>query len=191
MSIQGKFNPDNMQVLVSPERRQAIDAEALLTSLPITPRDVVADIGCGPGFLTLPLARYLTEGQVHALDIQQKMLDTVQRSLDAEGLTNTAVAQSKENRLPIDDNTLDGALLAFVLQEAHDPDALLGEVQRCLNDNGWIAVLEWYKRDMDYGPPVARRINPETMKAKLRDLGFQTPERHELNADQYLMVTRT
>ncbi|MCX8213534.1 MAG: class I SAM-dependent methyltransferase [SAR202 cluster bacterium] len=191
MSIQGKFNPDNMQVLVSPERRQAIDAEALLTSLPITPRDVVADIGCGPGFLTLPLARYLTEGQVHALDIQQKMLDTVQRSLDAEGLTNTAVAQSKENRLPIDDNALDGALLAFVLQEAHDPDALLGEVQRCLNDNGWIAVLEWYKRDMDYGPPVARRINPETMKAKLRDLGFQTPERHELNADQYLMVTRT
>jgi ubiquinone/menaquinone biosynthesis C-methylase UbiE len=191
MSIQGKFNPDNMQVLVSPERRQAIDTEALLASLPIIPRDVVADIGCGPGFLTLPLARYLTEGQVHALDIQQKMLDSVQRSLDAEGLTNTAVAQSKENRLPIDDNALDGALLAFVLQEAHDPDALLGEVQRCLNDNGWIAVLEWYKRDMDYGPPVARRINPETMKAKLRDLGFQTPERHELNADQYLMVTRT
>lgn len=191
MSIQGKFNPDNMQVLVSPERRQAIDTEALLASLPIIPRDVVADIGCGPGFLTLPLARYLTEGQVHALDIQQKMLDSVQRSLDAEGLTNTAVAQSKENRLPIDDNALDGALLAFVLQEAHDPDALLGEVQRCLNDNGWIAVLEWYKRDMDYGPPVARCINPETMKAKLRDLGFQTPEHHELNADQYFMVTRT
>lgn len=191
MSIQGKFNPDNMQVLVSPERRQAIDTDALLTGLPITPRNVVADIGCGPGFLTLPLARYLTEGRVHALDIQQKMLDAVQRSLDAEGVTNTAVALSKENRLPLDDNALDGALLAFVLQEAHDPDALLGEVQRCLNDNGWIAVLEWHKRDMDYGPPIARRINPETMQAKLRNLGFQTPERHELNADQYLMVTRT
>ena len=191
MSIQGKFNPDNMQVLVSPERRQAIDTDALLTGLPITPRNVVADIGCGPGFLTLPLARYLTEGRVHALDIQQKMLDAVQRSLDAEDLTNTAVALSKENRLPLDDNALDGALLAFVLQEAHDPDALLGEVQRCLNDNGWIAVLEWHKRDMDYGPPIARRINPETMQAKLRNLGFQTSEHHELNADQYLMVTRT
>lgn len=191
MSIQGKFNPDNMQVLVSPERRQAIDTDALLAGLPITPRNVVADIGCGPGFLTLPLARYLTEGRVHALDIQQKMLDAVQRSLDTEGLTNTAVALSKENRLPLDDNALDGALLAFVLQEAHDPDALLGEVQRCLNNNGWIAVLEWHKRDMDYGPPIARRINPETMQAKLRNLGFQTSERHELNADQYLMVTRT
>ena len=48
MSIQGKFNPDNMQVLVSPERQQAIDTDALLTGLPITPRNVVADIGCDP-----------------------------------------------------------------------------------------------------------------------------------------------
>jgi ubiquinone/menaquinone biosynthesis C-methylase UbiE len=191
MSIQGKFNADNMQVLVSPERHQAIDTDALLTGLPITPRDVVADIGCGPGFLTLPLARYLTEGQVHALDIQQEMLDAVQRSLDAEGLTNTKVGLSKENRLPLADNTLDGALLAFVLQEAHDPDALLGEVQRCLNDNGWLAILEWHKRDIDYGPPIARRIDPDTMDSKLQYLGLKPPERHELNADQYLMVTRT
>ena len=191
MSIQRKFNPNDMQVLVSPERRQAIDTGALLTGLPISTRDVVADIGCGPGFLTLPLARYLTEGRVHALDIQQEMLDAVQGSLDAEGLTNAAVTLSNENRLPLDDKALDGALMAFVLQEAHDPDALLGEVQRCLNDNGWIAVLEWHKRDMDYGPPVTRRINPETMEAKLLNLGFQIPKRHELNADQYLMVART
>jgi ubiquinone/menaquinone biosynthesis C-methylase UbiE len=191
MSIQGKFNPDNMQVLVSPERRQAIDTDSLLSALPITPRDVVTDVGCGPGFLTLPLARYLTEGRIHALDIQQEMLDAVQRSLDAEGLTNAEVSLSTENRLPLDNKALDGALLAFVLQEAHDPDALLCEVQRCLNDNGWIAILEWQKRDMDYGPPVARRIAPDTMDLKLRNLGFQTPERLELNADQYLMVTRT
>ena len=87
MNIQGKFNPDNMQVLVSPERRQAIDTDTLLSALPITPRDVVADIGCGP--------------------------------------------------------------------------------------------------------PVARRIDPDTMDTKLRNMGFQTLERHALNADQYLMVTRT
>ena len=191
MNIQGKFNPDNMRVLVSPERRQAIDTDTLLSALQITPRDVVADIGCGPGFLTLPLARYLTEGRIHALDIQQEMLGAVQRSLDAKSLTNTEVALSKENRLPLDDNALDGALVAFVLQEAHDPGALLGEVQRCLNDGGWIAILEWHKRDMGYGPPVARRIDPDTMDTKLRNMGFQTLERHALNADQYLMVTRT
>jgi len=191
MSARGKFNVDNMQVLVSPERSQAIDTDALLSGLPISPSDVVADVGCGPGFLTLPLARYLTEGRVHALDIQQAMLDAVQRSLDAEGLTNAEVALSTENRLPLEGNTLDGAFLAFVLQEAHSPDALLIEVQRCLKDDGWLAVLEWHKRDMDYGPPVARRIDPDTMDAKLRTLGYQTPKRRELNADQYLMITRS
>lgn len=190
MSIQGKFNVDNMQVLVSPERSQAIDTDALLSGLPIMPRDVVADVGCGPGFLTLPLARYLTEGRVHAMDIQQEMLDAVQASLDAEGLTNTEVALSTENRLRLADKMLDGAFLAFVLQEAHDPDALLREVRRCLKDDGWLAVLEWHKRDMDHGPPVARRIDPDTMDTKLRILGFKTPERRELNTDQYLMVTR-
>lgn len=190
MSIQGKFNVDNMQVLVSPERCQAIDTDALLSGLPITPRDVVADVGCGPGFLTLPLARYLTEGRVYALDIQQEMLDAVQGSLHAEGFTNAEVARSTENRLPLGDQMLDGAFLAFVLQEAYDPDALLREVQRCLKNDGWLAVLEWHKRDMDHGPPVARRIDPDTMDAKLRDLGFQGPWRRELNADQYLMLAR-
>jgi ubiquinone/menaquinone biosynthesis C-methylase UbiE len=191
MSIQGKFNPDNMQVLVSPERSQAIDTDALLSGLPITSSDVVADVGCGPGFLTLPLARYLIEGRIHALDIQQEMLDAVRGSLDAEGLTNAEVAQSTETSLPLEDETLDGAFLAFVLQEAFHTDALLREVHRCLKDDGWLAILEWHKRDMDYGPPVARRIDPDTMDDKLRILGFETLERRELNADQYLIVTRT
>jgi ubiquinone/menaquinone biosynthesis C-methylase UbiE len=191
MSAKGKFNVDNMQVLVSPDRRQAIDTDALLSGLPITLSDVVADVGCGPGFLTLPLARYLAEGRVHALDIQQEMLDAVQKSLEAEGLTNVEVAISTENRLPLEDQTLDGAILAFVLQEAYHTDALLHEVHRCLKDDGWLAVLEWHKRDMDYGPPVARRIDPDTMDTKLRILGFKPPERRELNVDQYLMVTRT
>ncbi len=191
MSIKGKFNVDNMHVLVSSERRQAIDTDALLSGLPITPLDVVADVGCGPGFLTLPLARYLTEGRVHALDIQQEMLEAVQRSLDAEGLNNAEVALSTEDRLPVDDNTLDGALLAFVLQEAYHADVLLGEAQRCLKVGGWLAVLEWHKRDMDYGPPIARRIDPETMETRLRNLGYQAPERRELNEDQYVMVTRS
>lgn len=190
MSIQGKFSVDNMQALVSTERRQAIDTNALLSGLPITPRDVVADVGCGPGFLTLPLARYLTEGRVHALDIQQEMLDAVQGALDAEDLTNTEVALSTENSLPLGDQALDGAFLAFVLQEAYHTDALLRDVLLCLKDDGWLAVLEWHKRDMDYGPPVARRIDPDTMDAKLRNLGFKPPERRELNPDQYIMVTR-
>ena len=190
MSIQGKFNSDNMQVLVSPERSQAIDTDALLSGLPITPSDVVADVGCGPGFLTLPLARHLTGGRVYALNIQQEMLDAVQVSLDAAGLTNTEIAQSTETSLPLADKTLDGAFLAFVLQEAYHTDALLRDVRRCLKDDGWLAVLEWHKRDMDYGPPVARRIDPDTMDAKLRTLGFRSPERRDLNADQYLVVTR-
>ena len=191
MSIKGKFNVDNMQVLVSPERSQAIDTDALLSGLPIASRDVVADVGCGPGFLTLPLARYLTEGRVYALDIQQEMLDAVRGALDAEDLTNAEVARSTENSLPLGDKTVDGAILAFVLQEVYEPDALLRDVRRCLKDDGWLAVLEWHKRDMDHGPPVARRIDPDAMGTKLRNLGFKPPERRELNADQYLMVTRT
>ena len=68
---------------------------------------------------------------------------------------------------------------------------LLGEAQRCLKVGGWLAVLEWHKRDMDYGPPIARRIDPETMETRLRNLGYQAPERRELNEDQYVMVTRS
>ena len=47
----------------------------------------LAELGCGYGTFTLPLARR-TAGTVHAIDIDPAMIDTVRRRAAAERLTN-------------------------------------------------------------------------------------------------------
>ena len=185
-----KFDVDSKDILMATDRYRNIDVHRVLATIPILTYHVVADVGCGPGFFTIPLAKYLFDGRVYALDVQQKMLDATNEALEKVHLTNVDLVRSKENKFPLEDDSLDGALIAFLLQEANSPTALLKEVKRCLRKSGWLAILEWYKEEMEEGPPAKRRIAEDGMRKMTDKLGFRFTSRQDLNPKQYMLVMR-
>ena len=185
-----KFDPSNKDALVSDDRRRRLDTYRVLSLLPVQPYHTVADVGAGPGYFTVPLAKYLFDGKVYALDVQQEMLDATKTALDALRLTNAELLPSEETKLPLEKATLDGALMAFVLHEADDRKGLLKDVNRALANSGWLAILEWYKRESDGGPPLDQRIDEAEMLKLVTAAGFRFTGRHELNRDQYMLVLR-
>jgi predicted methyltransferase len=52
-----KFDPRKRPVLDAPERFLFENPDAILSVAGVKPGEVVADIGCGAGFFTLPLAK--------------------------------------------------------------------------------------------------------------------------------------
>ena len=190
MPAKVKFDPKKMDVLVSSERRRALDTYRLLSMIPVLPHHVVADIGCGPGYFTIPLAKYLFDGKVFALDVQQEMLDAAKEALQAINLTNVEVVLSEEEKLPLEDECLDGTLAAFVLQEAENPTALLEEARRCLRKSGWLVLLEWHKRKTEEGPPVRQRIEEKKLRTMAEKVGFRFGSRRDLNGAQYMLLMR-
>jgi ubiquinone/menaquinone biosynthesis C-methylase UbiE len=49
----------------------------------------VLEVGCGPGFFTVPAARMVGEtGSVLALDVNPLAVERVQRRIETEGVTN-------------------------------------------------------------------------------------------------------
>src|SRR5919201_1315272 len=96
-----KFNPANLERQLGEERRRSLDPEDYLDLLALRPDMVVADVGCGPGYFTLPLARRLPQGRVLACDIQQEMLDVLRQRVSEAGLTNVETARSAEDRVPL------------------------------------------------------------------------------------------
>lgn len=190
MPTKVKFDPKNKELLVSQDRRNALDVYKLLRIFPILSHHKVADVGCGPGFFTIPMAKMVFDGRIYALDIQDEMLDAVRAEVEKINLTNVEIVKSQEKKLPLEDESVDGVVAAFVLQEATSPKTLLKEALRCLKTHGWLVVLEWYKREMDEGPPLSQRIDMDDMRESIAKAGFRVRESRDLNGKQYMVMAR-
>ena len=76
-----KFDHHDKADLLSADRYETTDPQRLISMLPVLVYHEVADIGCGPGFFTIPFAKYLFDGKVYAIDVQQEMLDAAQEQV--------------------------------------------------------------------------------------------------------------
>jgi ubiquinone/menaquinone biosynthesis C-methylase UbiE len=184
--LRRKLNPGRWERLLSEERHALLPPSAFLDQIGIEPGSVVADLGAGAGFFTEPLApRVGPEGRVYAVDIAPEMIHRLhERDLPAQ----VEVRLSGENRLPIPDEEVDLALLAFVLHEMETPDAFLKEVRRVLRPGGRLVVLEWLRRIEEMGPPLEERLAEEESARILTESDFRIAERGHPNASNYYLI---
>lgn len=118
-------------------------AAFIVETLALSPGMTVLDAGCGPGRLTVPLARKVGPGgRVVALDVQPGMLARAETKTRAAGQTNVefVAAALGDGGLPADH--FDRAVLATVLGEIPDRAGALAELFRALKPGGLLAVVE-------------------------------------------------
>ena len=179
-----------IQGLLSRERSESLDSLLVLSLSEINPHDTVADIGCGPGFFTVPLAKFLVNGKVYALDIDDEMLTACSQQVDQARMGNVEVLKCEEFAFPLEPGSVDGVFLAFVVQQTSDRPRFLRAVRELLTPGGWCTVLEWYRKETETGPPLELRIDPSHLEETARDAGYRTRGWRDLNGEQYMMMLR-
>ncbi|MCA9315376.1 MAG: class I SAM-dependent methyltransferase [Planctomycetota bacterium] len=118
-------------------------AKYIVDSLGLAPGMTVLDAGCGPGRVTVPLARAVgDEGRVVALDVQAGMLARARAKVDAAGLANVTFLEARlgEGKLPREH--FDRIVLVTVLGEIPDQGAALVELRDALVPAGVLAIVE-------------------------------------------------
>ncbi|MBI2855455.1 MAG: class I SAM-dependent methyltransferase [Chloroflexi bacterium] len=185
-----RFDPANKGVLLNPERKEHLDPDRVISLLPIRPYHKVADIGCGPGFFAIPLAKYVSQGRLYALDTQEEMAEACREKLARVHLTNVDVLLCQDAEFPLEKESLDGAFAAFVLHEAQDRAGFLKAVHGLLQKGGWLAVMEWYKREMEEGPPLEQRMAEEEVRELAGRAGLRFVSLRDLNSKHYMMQFR-
>ena len=121
----------------------ATRSERVVRQMALRPGARVMDIGCGPGRVTIPLARAVgSEGEVIALDVQGEMLAKVAEKMRREGVTNVRLVQSDVRRERIQDGSLDGAVLVMVLGEIPEEACVFSVVFSALKPGGQLLVAE-------------------------------------------------
>ena len=171
-------------------KRPVIDTHRLLSMIPLLPYHHVADIRCGLGDFTIPLCKYLFDGKVHAIDNDKNMINATRTAVESLHLTNINLTLSEGKNIPLDDDSIDGALLALVLEGKTGRAALLKEAKRCLKKSGWLAIIEWYKKKTDHGPPQKQRIDQDKMIDIAQKQGFRLSSSRALNSEHYIVLLR-
>jgi ubiquinone/menaquinone biosynthesis C-methylase UbiE len=181
---------DFIKRLLRPERAELTDPFTIINYIDVQPYDHVADIGCGPGFFSIPLAKYLVYGRLYALDIDDEMLAALRTRVDEVRLGNVQIMKCEETSFPIAESSLDGVFLAFVTHHPEDRIAFLSAARGLLKPRGWCAVLEWFKKETESGPPMEHRIDPSELQQLGQDAGFQHRWWRDLNGQQYMAMLR-
>jgi SAM-dependent methyltransferase len=105
----------------------------------------ILDVGCGPGSITLDLARLAHAGSVVGLDRSESVISEAREAAEQAGLGNVALAVGDVYALDHDDASFDVVHAHQVLQHLSDPVAALREMGRVCRTDGLVAV-----RDSDY-----------------------------------------
>ena len=176
--------------LLHPARQEELDTFLVMSFMPIDPYERVADIGCGPGYFSIPLAKHLVHGKLYALDIDDEMLDALRLRVEEAKLGNVEVLKCGATDFPVEAESLDGVLLAFVTHQSEDRIDFLEAVRDLLRARGWCVVLEWYRKATESGPPLERRIDPGELEALAGETGYRFRWWRDLNGSQYMALIR-
>jgi len=111
--------------------------QRLLKAAGLKPGQKVLEVGCGPGFFTIPAAKIVgKEGFVYAVDVHPLAIERVKEKIVIEGIKNAKpiLANASDTRLP--DRSIDLAFIFGLRYIAGGLGNVITEIHRILKPGG-------------------------------------------------------
>lgn len=177
--------------LERPEREDEEAPSKALDALELKPGMVVADIGAGSGYYSSRIAKRVgPTGRVYATDIQQGMIDILDRRITAEGLTNvtTVLGGMDDPRLP--PASIDLAIMVDVYHELQQPQLFLQRLKGTFKPNGRLVLLEFRKEDPKVPILEVHKMSVAEVKQEMEAEGFVLDKVIDVLPWQHIIVLR-
>ena len=111
---------------VAEDRELQAETESILKLIRPRSGEVIADVGCGQGTWTFPLARAVgVHGRVYAVDIDRVKIETVRKRVQEDGVENVTPVHSVPDDPMLPKDSLDAVFLNDVIDYV-DRSALAG-----------------------------------------------------------------
>lgn len=108
--------------------------------------DIVADLGAGTGYYSIPAGYLVPKGKVYAIEIVQDFLETIRYKVKEAHLNNVEVIRGNVEKLggtKIGDIIADAIVVSNILFEIEDKEQFILELRRILKKGGKVLLIDW------------------------------------------------
>jgi ubiquinone/menaquinone biosynthesis C-methylase UbiE len=171
--------------------------EVALKEAHLKPGNIVADLGCGGGYLTIPAALQVgSQGMVYAVDILKENLAGIRSQAKLYNLPNIQTIWADlevAGSTGIADKAADVTLLFKVLCQQKNHEAIFREAVRVTKAGGLVMVAEWCEPNTPstmVGPTKENLVSREQLLALGKSVGLQLEQEHKLDDFHYVLEYR-
>lgn len=152
----------------------------------------VGDFGAGTGHYARAAAAIVgPSGKVYAIDVQEDILKHLKLNTHAHHQSTIETVWGdieKAGGTHLRDASLDAVLLANVLFQVEDHDALLAEVKRTLKPGGKLMVVDWAGSYGGIGPAEDQVVTEHNAEAFFINGGFHKVKSFRAGPHHYGIV---
>lgn len=160
--------------LERPEREDEEAPSKLVKELKLQPGQVVADIGAGSGILSVMMAKEVGDtGKVIAVDVQQEMLDLLDKKLAEQGVKNVEGLLGTEKSPRLEPESIDLAIMVDVYHEFAFPYEMMREISKSLKPGGRVVFVEYRKEDPNVPIKLVHKMTQAQVKREINQPEFQ------------------
>jgi len=190
----GHGNPQDLDAyiarLMDPARDEWQKPDQLVRALQLKEGQVACDVGAGPGYFALRLARTVgSAGLVYAVDVEPRILDALRQNVSKAGAQNVVpvLAHADDPLLP--KGACDVILVVNTYHHFPDRVAYLRRLARSLRAGGRLVNVDFTKA-APIGPPAEERVSREEFLRDAGSAGLKMAAEHTFLPYQYAVELR-
>ena len=113
----------------------------ILRAAGVEERQTVLEVGCGPGFFTIPAAEIVgEEGHVYAVDVHPRAVARVRNKVERMAVTNVTPLCVNASDTGLPDESIDMAFLFGLQHVAGGLDGVIAELGRVVRPGGILSI---------------------------------------------------
>ena len=174
--------------LESPDREAWQRPDRVVEALALRPGDVACDVGAGPGYLALRMARAVgPTGDVYAIDVDPRMIEVIGRRIHESGIDNVHPILSRPGRAALPPRRCRVILVVNAFHHFPDGAAYLRRLAGRLTHDGRIVIVDFHAKALPVGPPPDHKISRAQVAAEARRAGLQVVRERRFLPYQYFL----
>lgn len=160
--------------------------DEVIASFALPPDAKVADIGSATGYFPVRFAKVVPQGRVYGMDVEQTMVDYLNKRAATEGLGNlsSVLAGFDDAKIP---EPVDLVIMVNTYHHIEQRPAYFAKLAGSLKPGGRLAIID-FTMASKMGPPAEAKVPPEQVTAELTQAGYKLAQSPGLLPEQFFLV---